>query len=60
MDDLKLERIIADLVARKKALATCGPEYDMLDRVLNGLRYTYEQAGPIWESLDTTFDATPP
>jgi hypothetical protein len=60
MDDIELERVIADLVARKKALRTCGAEHDMLDRVLNGLRYSYEQAGPIWESLDTTFDATPP
>jgi hypothetical protein len=48
------------LLPAKKALRTCGAEYEMLDRVLNGLRYRYENAGPIWESLDTTFDATLP
>jgi hypothetical protein len=27
---------------------------------LSFLHARYENAGPIWESLDTTFDATPP
>jgi hypothetical protein len=33
----------------------------MLDRVLNGLRYKYEEAGGIWEQHDPYgWDATPP
>jgi hypothetical protein len=28
--------------------------------VLNGLRYKYELAGPIWEGLDDCWDATRP
>ena len=44
----ELEKIIADLVRRKK---TARPaEKRMLNRVLNGLRYTYENAGGIWEA----------
>jgi len=43
----ELEKIIADLVRRKK---TARPaEKRMLNRVLNGLRYTYENAGGIWD-----------
>jgi hypothetical protein len=41
----ELEKIIADLVRRKK---TARPaEKRMLNRALNGLRYTYENAGGI-------------
>jgi hypothetical protein len=33
----------------------------VLNRVLNGLRYKYEEAGPIWESIDIFgWGATPP
>lgn len=55
----ELEKIIADLVRRKK---TARPaEKRMLNRVLNGLRYTYENAGGIWEDLDPFgWQATPP
>ena len=50
----ELEKIIADLVRRKK---TARPaEKRMLNRVLNGLRYTYENAGGIWDG----WQATPP
>lgn len=58
MTDEQLEKVIADLVKRKKVAR--GAERDMLERVLNGLRYKYEEAGPIWESLDLNWDATPP
>jgi len=50
MDDL--EQIIAELVERKNALKLGSAEHSMLLRVLNGLRYSYEDAGPIWEGLD--------
>jgi hypothetical protein len=59
-EELELERIIAGLVERKYAPGTSEAECAFFDRVLNGLRYTYEQAGPIWESLDTNWQATPP
>jgi hypothetical protein len=57
---MDLEQTIADLVARKYAKGVSDAEVAMLDRVLNGLRYTYEEAGPIWEGLDHSWDATPP
>lgn len=68
MTEQELERVIAELVARKKELvkrkgpeAIDGAEYAFLQRQLNGLRYSYEEAGPIWEGLDTFgWDATPP
>ena len=60
MDDDTLEKIIADLVKRKWDDATGEAERAMLNRVLNGLRYKYEMAGPIWESLDEFWHATPP
>ena len=60
MDEEQLEKIIAALVKRKEDIATGEAERAMLDRVLNGLRYTYEGAGGIWESLDDAWDATPP
>ena len=58
MDEAALEKIIADLVKRKWDDATGDAERAMINRVLNGLRYTYEQAGPIWESLDECWHAT--
>ena len=48
MDDL--EKIIAELVERKQGASKA--ERAMINRVLNGLRYSYEDAGGIWESLD--------
>jgi hypothetical protein len=50
--DEELEKIIAALVKRKYAPDTGDAECAMLNRVLNGLRYKYEEAGPIWEGLD--------
>jgi len=48
MDDLK--KIIAELVERKQGASKA--ERAMINGVLNGLRYSYEDAGGIWESLD--------
>ena len=50
MDDLELEVIIDALVKRKQGASEA--ERAMINRALNGLRYSYEDAGPIWESLD--------
>ena len=52
MTEQQLEQIIARLVKRKKATKIGSAEREMLNRVLNGLRYTYENAGGIWEDLD--------
>jgi hypothetical protein len=48
MDDL--EKTIAALVERKQGASEA--ERAMIKRVLNGLRYSYEDAGGIWERLD--------
>jgi len=59
--DDQLEKIIRDLVERKKPLDVDSAEYAFLQRQLNGLRYRYEGAGGIWEDLDPCgWDATPP
>jgi hypothetical protein len=50
--DEELERVIAALVARKDAAAAGSAEHQMAVRQLRGLRYTYENAGPIIEDLD--------
>jgi hypothetical protein len=61
MDEDELETIIAALVKRKWDIATGDAERELIQRMLNGMRYTYEQAGPIWESVDPNgWDATPP
>lgn len=60
MTEEQLEKIIAALVKRKWDDATGDAEREMIERVLNGLRYKYEMAGPIWESLDDGWSATPP
>jgi hypothetical protein len=52
MTDEQLETIIAALVKRKDALDVDSAEYRFINRCLNGLRYSYEMAGPIWEDLD--------
>lgn len=57
--ELRLEVAIGKLVERKKHARPA--EKAMLNRVLNGMRYTYEQAGPIWEELDPYgWEADPP
>ena len=48
MDDL--EKTIAELVELKQGASAA--ERAMVNRVLNGLRYSYEDAGGIWERLD--------
>jgi hypothetical protein len=52
MVEAELERVIAALVERKKAAAFDSAEWRMADRQLDGLRYSYEDAGPIIEDLD--------
>ena len=49
---MDLERIIDDLVYRKKKLDLDSPEYQLISRILTGLRYSYEDAGGIIEDLD--------
>ena len=53
-----LEKIIDDLVYRKKKLDLDSPEFWFIDRVLTGLRYSYEDAGGIIEDLDRDWGAT--
>jgi hypothetical protein len=50
--------VIADLV-RRQGLGPEGAEYAFTERCLNGLRYSFEAAGPIWEDFDMFWDATP-
>ena len=52
MTEEQLTAIIASLVKRKWDVSTSDAEVEFIDRVLNGLRYKYELAGPIWEGLD--------
>lgn len=47
-----LETVIADLIHRKNAASRGSAERHMLERELTGLRYSYEEAGPIIEDLD--------
>jgi hypothetical protein len=47
-----LETVIADLIRRKNAARRGSAERQMLERELTGLRYSYEDAGPIIEDLD--------
>ncbi len=49
---MDLEKIIDDLVYRKKNLDFDSPEYQLINRILTGLRYSYEDAGGIIEDLD--------
>jgi hypothetical protein len=49
---MDLEKIIDDLVYRKKKLDLDGPERQFIDRILTGLRYSREEAGGIIEDLD--------
>jgi hypothetical protein len=58
MTEEQLEKIIGNLVRRKKHARPA--EKAMLNRVLNGLRYTYENAGGR-EDLDPNgWTADPP
>lgn len=49
---MDLEQTIAAMIARKDAAAEGSAEQRMVLRQLTGLRYSYEEAGPIMESLD--------
>jgi hypothetical protein len=49
---MDLKKIIDDLVYRKKNLDLDSPERQFIDRVLTGLRYSYD-AGGIIEDFDT-------
>ena len=49
---MDLERIIDDLVYRKEKLDLDSAEYQFIDRVLTGLRYSSQGAGGIIEDLD--------
>ena len=55
---MDLERIIDELVYRKKKLDLDSPERQLIDRILTGLRYSYEDAGGIIEDLDRDWGAT--
>ena len=57
-DAIDLEKIIDDLVHRKKKLDLDSLEYQLINRILTGLRYSYEEAGGIIEDLDRDWGAT--
>jgi hypothetical protein len=40
---MDLEKIIDDLVYRKKNQDLDSPEYQLINRILTGLRYSYEE-----------------
>lgn len=52
MSEAELERIIADLVARKNATEMESAEWLFYERQLAGIRYSHELAGGIIEDLD--------
>jgi hypothetical protein len=49
---MNLEQTIARLIVRKNALPPGSRERELIARELTGLRYSYEDAGPIIEDLD--------
>jgi hypothetical protein len=55
---MDLEKVIDDLVYRQKNLGLDSPEYQLINRILTGLRYSYEEAGGIIEDLDFDWGAT--
>ena len=55
---MDLEKIIDDLVYRKKKLDLDSPECRFINRILTGLRYSYVEAGGIIEDLDRDWGAT--
>ena len=50
---MDLEQTIDALVHRKKNLDLDSPERRFINRILTGLRYSYEEAGGIIEDLDS-------
>jgi hypothetical protein len=55
---MDLEQTIDALVYRKKKLDLDSPERRFINRILTGLRYSYEDAGGIIEDLDFDWGAT--
>ena len=55
---MDLEQTIDALVYHKKKLDLDSPEYQLINRILTGLRYSYEEAGGIIEDLDRDWGAT--
>jgi hypothetical protein len=55
---MDLEQTIDALVYRKKKLDLDSPERRFINRILTGLRYSYEEAGGIIEDLDFDWGAT--
>ena len=55
---MDLEQTIDALVHRKKNLDLDSPERRFINRILTGLRYSYEEAGGIIEDLDRDSGAT--
>ncbi len=49
---MDLEKTIADLVERKNSAREDSAEHRLAVRALAGLRYGYEEAGPLMEELD--------
>jgi hypothetical protein len=49
---MDLEETIDALVYRKKKLDLDSPERQLINRILTGLRYSYEDGGGIIEDLD--------
>jgi hypothetical protein len=52
MTDAELEEMITELIEARDAAEKGSAEYVMARRQLAGLRFTYENAGPIMEDLD--------
>jgi hypothetical protein len=52
MTDEQLEQIITDLIERKYAAPADSAERQLILNQLNGLRHSYELAGPMMEDLD--------
>jgi hypothetical protein len=55
---MDLEQTIDALVYRKKKLDLDSPERQLINRILTGLRYSYEDTGGIIEDLDFDWGAT--
>ena len=55
---MDLEQTIDALVYPKKKLDLDSPERRFINRILTGLRYSYEKAGGIIEDLDFDWGAT--
>ena len=55
---MDLEQTIDALLYHKKKLDLDSPERQLINRILTGLRYSYEDAGGIIEDLDRDWGAT--